>query len=73
LPPCCAKQKRECQHEAHGHHALQERGCGCDGRAAPELRLVGDHVGRDDGLAMARTCGVEDAVGEGKAEQAPER
>ena len=37
--------------------------------AALQLDLVGDHVGGDHRLAVAGAGGMEDAVGEGKADQ----
>ena len=37
--------------------------------AALQLDLVGDHVGGNDRLAVARAGGMEDAIGEGQADQ----
>ena len=49
--------------ERRRHGTLEERREQGDDEAAPQRHLVGDHVGGDDGLAMAGPGGVEDAVG----------
>ena len=57
--------------ERDGDHRLQERRQKRHHRAAPERAFVGEHVGRDQRLAVAGPGGVKDAIGEAEADQSP--
>ena len=64
-PPRCRRRDRD--------QRLQERrGEGQDDAAPPGL-LIGDEIGRDHRLAVARAGGVKDPVGESESRTAPDR
>ena len=67
------EQRRRDADERHRDERLQQRRGERQHDAAPPGLLVGDEIGRDHRLAVARPGGVEDAVEEGDAEQRPHR
>jgi hypothetical protein len=58
------QERRGNTHEHHGHKRLQQRGREREDHAAPPGLAIGDDIGRDHRLAVARTGGMEDAVEE---------
>ena len=58
--------------EGDRHRRLQQRREQRQQRAALQRTFVGEHVGGDHRLAVPRSGGVEDAVGEAKRDQSPD-
>ena len=68
-----ADQIAATRNQHHRGERLQQSGRERQDDAAPPGLLVGDEVRGDHCLAVARTCGMENAIGERDAHKSPER